>query len=203
MITVDWSHATAFLQRSLFGDELKGVAAAWHSILRVRSLLARGLIFHDIGDLINHLRALVEFPWISATVGNRRASRRTQERPAPTVAQGTYVYRSDGAARGQGSEAQVSSSYGAALFLDGHMIAHIASPLPSCTNNIAEYCGLLSCLRDAFSRNISNIEFQVDSMLVSKQVSLLWRCLSEELRPYYEQAIAISAQLRARQIHFH
>ena len=123
-------------------------------------------------------------------------------RTAPIILQGTYVYRSDGAARGQGRDTDIQSAYGAALFDGNSIIAHISHPIPSCTNNIAEYSGVLACFQDAIARNLLHIEFQVDSMLVSKQTALLWRCLSNELRPHYEEAIRLTSILREKGVSF-
>ena len=104
-------------------------------------MMVRGLKFKDRADLLSHLHALIESPWISASILDKNARKRRGRhlRTAPITLQGTYVYRSDGAARDQGRDTDIQAAYGAALFDGNSIIAHISHSIPSYTNNIAEY----------------------------------------------------------------
>lgn len=63
--------------------------------------------------------------------------------------------------------------------------------LPNCTNNEAEYCGLIEGLRCAKSLNLKNIEFRGDSKLVINQVLGNWKCKAINLIPLKETASAL------------
>ena len=83
--------------------------------------------------------------------------------------------------------------------VNGVVVGRCGRGIGEATNNVAEYMGMLASVRDACSRLVGREQlgqqagqcvFQLDSMLVTKQGSFLWRCLSAELAPYYEQVIA-------------
>ena len=66
------------------------------------------------------------------------------------------------------------------------------------TNNVAEYMGMVASICDACNRVVAepsvrdqggHYVFQLDSMLVTQQGNFLWRCLSDDLAPYYQQVI--------------
>ena len=111
---------------------------------------------------------------------------------------GAVVYRSDGASRGQGVRGrQGDASYGAVRMVEGIEVWKCGGKLDDTMNNVAEYCGMIACVNDACNRFLGGSEntgdakvvFQLDSMLVTKQGNLQWRCLSLELAPYYEKVI--------------
>ena len=205
MISIDWNWQCAFLTNSnLTGDDLCAIAAVWHAVLRARGMLGRGYVFYDSDDLIRHMQALIEHPWLACAWKTKSKQERRQERARepPITTSGVYTYRSDGAARGQGSNDLVQSACGSVLMLNDGVVGLMAMRLPTCSNNIAEYYGLLASLKDASIRFPANsnarIEFQVDSMLVARQCRFEWQCLSEELRPLYEDAIHIIKALEQR-----
>ena len=61
-----------------------------------------------------------------------------------------------------------------------------------------EYGGMTACVNAACHRLVEEswgdsdtlCVFQLDSMLVSKQGSFKWRCLSMTLAPYYDRVVA-------------
>eukprot|EP00736_Rhodelphis_marinus_P003525 Rmarinus@m.11158 len=95
----------------------------------------------------------------------------------------------DGASKGNPGE----GGAGAVVYLlrdDGSPVTVIEGYkyLQRCTNNHAEYQGLLLGLEQAHQRGAKNVEVQGDSDLVIKQVSGAWRVKSDALRPLYQDA---------------
>jgi len=119
----------------------------------------------------------------------RRATRVREPEPAP----GATVYRSDGAARGQGHASESHASWAAAMSVASADGLGTGAPHASSrgflgddlSNNIAEYTGLAQCLRRAVRIGDTVVVFQVDSLLVARQVSQnnYWACRSEDLLP--------------------
>ena len=80
---------------------------------------------------------------------------------------------------------------------EGLVVGKCGRKLEDTTNNVAEYCGMIACVYDACHRYLGGqgnemdirVVFQLDSMLVTKQGNLQWRCLSSFLAPYYESVI--------------
>ena len=115
------------------------------------------------------------------------------------------VYRSDGAARGQGARGSTGdASYGAVRIVNGSVVGQCGGLLQEATNNVAEYCGMIACVNDACYRLLGNADqsggtlcvFQLDSMLVTKHGNFQWRCLSLSLASYYEHVMASIRRLQ-------
>ena len=193
-----WGRGVMFLQETMDGEQCRTVAAVVHAVLRCRSFLIRGLSFGSTERVVEHVLQLVQHPWIAcASRTNTRAQRSLlRGRCPPPEFTGAVVYRSDGAARGQGrgGTRTGSASFGAVRLMDGVVVGRCGMVVGDATNNVAEYMGMLASVRDACNRLQARREpnhcvFQLDSMLVTKQGNFLWRCLSDDLAPYYEQVI--------------
>ena len=196
-----WGRGVLFLQTDMDGEQARTAVAVIHAILRCRAVLRKGLSFGSQSQVVDHVVQLVQHPWIacaSNTVTRTERSRLRGRQPPPDFL-GAIVYRSDGAARGQGRGGSTgAASFGAVRLRDGTVEGRCGRTIGDATNNVEEYMGILSSFRDACNRflgsagngvHVAQCVFQVDSMLVNKQGNFLWRCLSAELAPYYEQVI--------------
>lgn len=63
------------------------------------------------------------------------------------------------------------------------------------TNNYAEYAGLVGALEYALSHRLSDIRIFSDSELLVRQMNGVYRVKSADLRPLFERAQAMAAQL--------
>ena len=187
-------HSSLMLQTDADGASVAATVAFFASVWRVRAscrLLSVAPSTNELHDLV--LRCM-DCPWLVRCVPTldrkaRRAGRMREPKPAP----GTTVYRSDGAARGQGHTRENHAGWGAAVWLPSADGFGAGAPHASArgylgeavSNNIAEYHGLLNCLRRAVRVGDAAAAFQVDSLLVARQMSPTdaWACRSEDLIP--------------------
>lgn len=89
------------------------------------------------------------------------------------------VLRFDGGSR----QSSKRAGCGAALFAeDGTEIDARYRTLPFCTNNVAEYEGLILGLQMAVLRNASQLRVEGDSMLVINQMKGTWKINYDHLR---------------------
>jgi len=90
----------------------------------------------------------------------------------------------DGASRGNPGK----GSYGGALYKDETLLFTYGSIIEGdCTNNYAEYSGLLNGLQYALEYNITSIKVFGDSQLILRQMTGQYQVKSETLRPLYEK----------------
>lgn len=82
----------------------------------------------------------------------------------------------------------------------GEVLAELSEFLGICTNNVAEYSGLLGALEFALGHGIDRLRVISDSELMVKQIRGQYRVQSPELRPLYEEARRRIARLAAFQI---
>ena len=91
----------------------------------------------------------------------------------------SYLLQFDGGAQpnpGVGAGAAV-------LFNNGVVIGEVVEHYEHCTNNFAEYNGLILGLEMALQRHIQSITVEGDSMLVIQQVQGRWKVAAEGLKP--------------------
>ncbi|QDU71888.1 ribonuclease HI family protein [Mucisphaera calidilacus] len=94
--------------------------------------------------------------------------------------------QTDGGSRGNPGPA------GAGIVLtdpDSTPLAELGIYLGRCTNNVAEYRGLLRGLEVAAEMGITDLTIRIDSELIVKQIRREYRVKSPDLKPLYEQAI--------------
>ena len=88
----------------------------------------------------------------------------------------------DGAARGNPGPA------GAGAILrdaDGMVLAEIAEPLGHATNNVAEWTAVLLALEEARRLGATQVDLRMDSQLVARQISGIYRVKHPDLKPIH------------------
>ena len=144
--------------------------------------------------MISHLKKLVADPFF--VKGKERS--RNQAHPDP-VPDGFILYRADGASRGQGHGRDVSSGCGAVCYgPDGSPVAWSCRCLGSVTNNVAEYEGAIHVLERVSRMDSRSILLELDSLLVTKQLSGEFAVRTENLNTYFREAFSIITRLRDR-----
>ena len=111
---------------------------------------------------------------MNTTTQKERRTARLKPPPAP---EGTCaVYRSDGASRQNGWGNTSVAGAGAAYWAPGSR--GLGAPLEKArrylgrgvSNNIAEYSGLLECMKRAARKGDKEVVFELDSMLPARQI---------------------------------
>jgi probable phosphoglycerate mutase len=106
--------------------------------------------------------------------------------PVPRADAGGWVNaHCDGGARGNPGPA----GFGAVVADDaGHKLAEISDFLGVCTNNVAEYRGLLAVLDWTLAHGYGKLRVVSDSLLMVNQIKGKFKVGSPDLRPLWEQA---------------
>ena len=111
------------------------------------------------------------------------------EATAPEKVGARVVARIDGGARGNPGPA----GYGVVLEdSSGKVFAELSRYLGHCTNNVAEYSGLLAALEKALEMGAANLRVLSDSELLVRQMNGQYKVKSPDLRPLYEEARRLS-----------
>ena len=155
-------------------------------IVRLRQLRTRGLSFNNTADIVKYGAELYFNERLRNTrpTTNRMQRKRSRLKPPPNR-KGFALYRSDGAARGQGSTSntRIGCGWGAVYYGES---GHDSVPEQVAwgwlgelkTNNEAEYEGLIYALEHAQQYGHRRLTCQLDSLLVVKQVCGCWACKS-------------------------
>ena len=93
----------------------------------------------------------------------------------------------DGGSRGNPGPA----GYGVRIEQADGTILELKAFLGSCTNNVAEYSGLLAALRWAAEHGVSELRIRSDSELLVKQMRGEYRVKNPGLLPLYDEARAL------------
>lgn len=195
-----WGFTDYFLQRELGGETVQLLLGTLTAIWRLRDLARGGFELGDDVAFRDNLRSLITCPWLMGSEGRtlcrkeRRALNLRAPRPVPA---GWVLYRSDGASRRQGLGGFGEAGWGAAVWVGraAEPTATSRGYLGTASNNVAEYRGLLACMRRATRKRAACIMFQVDSMLLARHQNFAWACRTLELRPYYEECVNLGRQL--------
>ena len=100
----------------------------------------------------------------------------------------------DGGSRGNPGPA----AYGVAIETpQGQPVAALAKFIGRATNNFAEYHGLLAALEYALSHGHTRLRVLTDSELLARQISGQYKIRSLDLKPLYQQALAMIARLES------
>jgi ribonuclease HI len=101
----------------------------------------------------------------------------------------SWLLFADGAARGNPGPA----AYGFVLDdPDGVPRAAIGKALGVATNNVAEYKALVAGLECALAHGATALEVRMDSELVVRQMTGVYKVRNEGLKPLFEQAKALA-----------
>ncbi|MGH9617329.1 MAG: ribonuclease HI family protein [Acidobacteriaceae bacterium] len=107
------------------------------------------------------------------------------------------VAYTDGGSRGNPGP----SGYGVVILgEDRAVLGELNEFVGMCTNNVAEYSGLLAALEFALANGHPRLRVVSDSELMVKQIRGQYRVQSPDLRPLYEEARRRIARLEAFQI---
>lgn len=101
-----------------------------------------------------------------------------------------YLLQFDG-----GAQPNPGKGSGAAVLFDPDMgvIGEVGQFYLHCTNNFAEYMGLILGLEMALKKGVRKLIVEGDSMLVIQQVSGFWKVSAEALKPLCSKAKALLA----------
>ena len=99
----------------------------------------------------------------------------------------------DGAARGNPGPA------GAGAILrdadDGTVLAEIAEPLGHATNNVAEWTAVRLALEKAVRLGATHVDLRMDSELVARQISGIYRVKHPDLKPIHAAVMEMLRRL--------
>ncbi len=79
---------------------------------------------------------------------------------------------------------------------NGVVLARLNGFLGICTNNVAEYSGLLAVLRWALQEGHSRLKVVADSELMVKQMKGIYKVKSPDLKPLWEEAKLLTKKLK-------
>ena len=199
------------LQSDLDGAEVAGIVAFFSAVWNVRALCRRGVALTDVGALTELVLTSLRCPWLTRSCATKMKRQRREDRQRePEAAPHVVIYRSDGASRGQGSDGESVAGWGAAVWAAteaghgiGPAIATARDFLGVCvSNNVAEYAAILECFRRALHCRDAHVLFEVDSMLVARQLAKFRpsACRSENLRELHAECVRLCVCLSANGI---
>jgi ribonuclease HI len=102
------------------------------------------------------------------------------------------LIHTDGAARGNPGPA------GAGAIIrdvaDGAVLAEIAEPLGRATNNVAEWTAVRLALEEAVRLGATHVDLRMDSELVARQISGMYRVKHPDLKPIHARVMGLLAR---------
>jgi ribonuclease HI len=104
---------------------------------------------------------------------------------------GSAIANIDGGSRGNPGPA----GYGVRIEQADGTIVELKEALGPCTNNVAEYRGLMAALQWAASRGLSSLRVRSDSELLVKQMKGEYRVKNPGLQPLHQEARALARQI--------
>lgn len=93
------------------------------------------------------------------------------------------LIHTDGAARGNPGPAGAGAILRDAS--DGTVLAEIAEPLGRATNNVAEWTAVRLALEEARRLGATHVDLRMDSELVARQISGIYRVKHPDLKPIH------------------
>lgn len=99
------------------------------------------------------------------------------------------LIHTDGAARGNPGPAGAGAILRDAA--DGTVLAEIAEPLGRATNNVAEWTAVRLALEEAQHLGATHVDLRMDSELVARQISGIYRVKHPDLKPIHAAAMKL------------
>jgi ribonuclease HI len=93
------------------------------------------------------------------------------------------LIHTDGAARGNPGPAGAGAILRDAA--SGEVLAQIAEPLGRATNNVAEWTAVRLALEEAMLQGATHVDLRMDSELVARQISGVYRVKHPDLKPIH------------------
>jgi ribonuclease HI len=103
------------------------------------------------------------------------------------------LIHTDGAARGNPGPAGAGAVLRDAA--DGAILAEIAEPLGRATNNVAEWTAVRLALEEALRLGATHVDLRLDSELVARQISGIYRVKHPDLKPLHAAVMRLLARL--------
>ena len=97
----------------------------------------------------------------------------------------------DGGSRGNPGPA----GYGVRIEREGDTPIELKQSLGTCTNNVAEYSGLLAALRWATANGCDSLHIRSDSLLLVQQMKGVYKVKHPGLQPLFEDARRLVRQI--------
>ena len=97
------------------------------------------------------------------------------------------LIHTDGAARGNPGPAGAGAILRDAS--DGTVLAEIAEPLGRATNNVAEWTAVRLALEEARRLGAAHVDLRMDSELVARQISGIYKVKHPDLQPIHRAAM--------------
>jgi probable phosphoglycerate mutase len=101
------------------------------------------------------------------------------------------LIHTDGAARGNPGPAGAGAILRDAA--DGAVMAEIAEGLGHATNNVAEWTAVRLALEEARRLGATHVDMRMDSELVARQISGIYRVRNEALKPIHRAVMELLA----------
>ncbi len=98
------------------------------------------------------------------------------------------LIHTDGAARGNPGPAGAGAVLRDA---DGRILAEIAEWLGHATNNVAEWTAVLLALEEAKRLGATHVDLRMDSQLVARQISGVYRVKHPDLQPIHRRTMGL------------
>jgi len=201
--------AALMLQTDMGGASLAGVVAFFATVWNIRAMTKRGVSLGTYSQLVALVWHCLECLWLVRCCPSRsRKERRADRVREPAAAPNRVIYYSDGASRGHGQTSDSMASWGAAVWpatLEGYGAGRPVATARgwlgfNASNNVAEYHGLKVCMRRAVQRLDPSVLFEVDSMLLSRQLARRrpWACRCEDLLDVHRGCVDLGMLLEAR-----
>ncbi|MBA2634507.1 MAG: ribonuclease HI family protein [Chloroflexi bacterium] len=103
------------------------------------------------------------------------------------------LIHTDGAARGNPGPAGAGAVLRDAA--TGTVLAEIAEPLGRATNNVAEWTAVQLALEEAIHLGATHVDLRMDSELVARQISGVYRVKHPDLKPFHTAVMTMLRQL--------